>query len=217
MQVPGGQPPRTALGASLGAQLHLLAALGLLPGPQPALAAAAAQLESGQLVRLTADGPAVGDAAAREVAAELADRIPVIFTAGAEAHGAGRRWLAQFNENAKRPGHVAAFPELNHNELVGWNLAPDASDGFALLTLQGADVDPATAAGMSVALELLADQFGRQRSIHVHGEQRLGRVLGLIGFGDLVSTHLAVRRGVDPVPIVRIDTLKSRLASRPGD
>jgi glucose/mannose-6-phosphate isomerase len=159
----------------------------------------------------------VGDEMARELSAELADRIPVIFTAGAEAHGAGRRWLAQFNENAKRPGHVAAFPELNHNELVGWNLSPAAADGFALLTLHGSDVDAGTAAGLPVALELLADQFGWQRSIHAHGEQRLGRILGLIVFGDLVSTHLAVWRGVDPVPITRIDTLKSRLASRPGN
>jgi glucose/mannose-6-phosphate isomerase len=214
VQMPGGQPPRTALGYSLGAQLHLLAALGLLPDPTGEIEAACAQVDAGHLVRFAPDGAPVGDAAARELAVTLEDRLTVIHTAGAEAHGAGRRLLAQLNENAKAPGHHAEYPELNHNEIVGWDLTARQAAGFALIVLHGGDADAATVAGAEVATELLGAQFAVTHRIWAYGESRLARVLGLILFGDRVSAHLAARRGVDPVPIARIDTLKSRLAGR---
>jgi glucose/mannose-6-phosphate isomerase len=214
IEMPGGQPPRTALGASLGAQLHLLAALGLLPDPTADIAAACAQAEAGHLACLDGNPAPAGTSAARDLAAALHGRFPVIFTAGAEAHGAGRRFVAQLNENAKSPAHVAAFPELNHNEIVGWDLAPADAARFALLTLRGGDEDPALAASVDVAVELLREQFGVRHVVSAHGAGRLARILGLILFVDLVSAHLAVLRGVDPVPIARIDTLKARLAGR---
>lgn len=213
IQMPGGQPPRTALGASLGAQLHLLAALGLLPDPTADIAAACEQASADELVCLDGDPTPVGAAAAHDLATDLQGRFTVIFTAGAEAHGAGRRFQAQLNENAKSPAHVAAFPELNHNEIVGWDLTPAEASRFALVTLRGGDVDPAVGAGADVAVDLLRHQFGACRVISAHGTGRLPRILGLILFADLVSADLAVLRGVDPVPIERIDLLKARLQS----
>lgn len=217
VQMPPGQPPRTALGYSLSAQLHLLAALGLLPDPSAEIAAACEQIQSDALVCRPGSDTPVGDAAAADLAAALLDRFAVIHTAGAEAHGAGRRLLAQLNENAKAPGHHATYPELNHNEIVGWDLPGDQAARFALIVLRGGDVDAATAAGVDVATELLTEQFAAVHRYEAHGDTRLGRMLGLIVFGDRVSAHLAVRRGVDPIPIARIDTLKSRLANLKGN
>jgi len=211
VQLPAGQPPRTALGASLGAQLHLLAGLGLLADPTRDIDLACEQAASGRLVCLDGAPEAVGTAEAAELARALLHRFTVIHTAGGEAHGPGRRLLAQLNENAKAPGHVAVFPELCHNEIVGWDLTPDQADRFVLLTLQGTDAAPSVAAGVDVSVDLLNSQFGASHLISARGPVRLARILGLILFGDLLSTHLAVLRGVDPVPIKRIDTLKSRL------
>jgi hypothetical protein len=38
--------------------------------------------------------------------------------------------------------------------------------------------------------------------------------MGLAYFGDWVSVHLAERLGVDPAPILLMDEVKHRLASR---
>jgi glucose/mannose-6-phosphate isomerase len=54
--LPGGQPPRTALGASLGALLHLLHRLGELPDPAPGIAAAVAQVAARPRVGRPAGG-----------------------------------------------------------------------------------------------------------------------------------------------------------------
>jgi glucose/mannose-6-phosphate isomerase len=136
----------------------------------------------------------------------------VIYTSGREAHGAGRRLLAQLNENAKAPGHHACFPELDHNEIVGWNLGAAARAGFALVVLRGAEESEAEARRVEVTLELLADQFAGIHQFRATGSDHLARVLGLVVFGDLASAHLAVATGRDPVPIARIDALKSRLS-----
>lgn len=211
VELPAGQPPRTALGASLGAQLHLLAALGLMPDPTDDIDAACAQAAADELVCRDDDPIPVGREAATRLAADLLDRFTVIHTAGAEAHGAGRRLLAQLNENAKAPGHVAVYPELCHNEIVGWDLPDSRRTGFALVTLSGQDALAPVARGVAVTRELLANQFAFSAHLRAHGRSRLGRILGLVLFGDLVSAQLAVVRGVDPVPIDRIDTLKRRL------
>lgn len=213
--IPGGQPPRTALGASLGAQLHLLSRLGVLPDPGAAIDEACTHVESGRYVGLS--GQPAGDEAAERLAASLVDRFSVVFTSGGEAHGAGRRLLAQLQENAKASGHVAVFPELNHNEIVGWNSTPAARDGYALVVLRGADESATAARRVDVALELLADQFAVVHQVRAMGPGRLARMLGLILFADLVSTHLAVHTGTDPVPITRIDALKTRLTDGPSD
>lgn len=210
--VPGGQPPRTALGYSLAALLHVLHRAGLLPDPGADLDAAAAAVEAGRLA-VDAQGAAAGEAAARDLAVDLAGRFTVVFTSGAGAHGAGRRLLAQLQENAKAPGHVAPFPELDHNEIVGWNLTPAQRDGFALVVLRGDETD-SDALRVDTTLDLLREQFAVVRQFHAAGQGHLTRLLGLLALADLTSAHVAVRAGVDPVPIARIDALKERLAGR---
>lgn len=209
LRLPGGQPPRTALGASLGAWLHLLHRLGCLPDPAPALAAASVHLERGELAR-GPDGRPVGAAAARSLAKHLAGRFPVIYTAGFQAHGAGRRWLAQLNENAKVAGHQACHPELAHNEIVGWNTSRNRRDLFTLVVLRSQNLEVAQARDLDAAIALLSDQFAGVHEYTAGGPDHLSAVLGLVMFGDLVSAHLAVATGVDPVPIARIDALKAR-------
>ena len=209
--LPTGQPPRTVLGASLGGLLQLMHRLDLLTDPQPDIVAACDHVATGALVRVDGGDPG-GDAAARALAKDLADRFTVIYTSGREAHGPGRRLLAQLNENAKAPGHVAAFPELDHNEIVGWNLTQERRGSFALVVLRGGDEDARGACRVDATVDLLRDQFACVHCVEAHGPNRLSRILGLIVFGDLVSAHLAAVTGVDPIPITRIETLKTRLS-----
>lgn len=219
VRLPGGQPPRTALGASLGALLHATHRLGLLPDPSASIAAAVAAAKSGAALPALVGGVPgdAGEAGEADLPAWLAERLHgrfvVIFTSGLEAHGAGRRLLAQLQENAKAPGHVAAFPELNHNEIVGWNLDAGTRDRFALVVLRGTE-DTAAAQRVAVAIDLLREQFAGVHELSARGPDHLARTLGLILAGDLASAHLAVLGGVDPVPIARIDALKARLAGR---
>ena len=47
--------------------------------------------------------------------------------------------------------------------------------------------------------------------LETEGESRAERLLWAVMLGDLLSLHLAARRGVDPTPIEAIDRLKEEL------
>jgi hypothetical protein len=48
--------------------------------------------------------------------------------------------------------------------------------------------------------------------VHAAGEGELAQPLDLILPGDVVSTHLALREGVDPGPVPVLDEIKAVLA-----
>ncbi|NEA46497.1 SIS domain-containing protein, partial [Streptomyces sp. SID10815] len=89
--------------------LALLDRIGLLTAPPDALAAAADRLD------LVAErcGPAIATYhnPAKTLAAELADGLPVIWTEGASAGPAGRRFAAVLAELSGVPAAVAELPE----------------------------------------------------------------------------------------------------------
>ena len=49
--------------------------------------------------------------------------------------------------------------------------------------------------------------------VEAEGETRTDAAARAVMLGDLVSLHLAARRGVDPSPIEAIDALKAKLGS----
>lgn len=221
IELPGGLPPRASLGWGLGALARALGKLGLAANAPYAVEAAAATLARADGARCLPWGEAPGAAEVADpdgnppvaaLARELAGRVPVIYTCGGESHAVGLRLRAQLNENSKVPALLAAFPELDHNDLVGWCLEPGDRQRFVLLVLRAADENPRTSLRVGLTLGLLADQFAGVYELRGGGGDALARVMSLVQYGDYLSCHLAGVRGVDPVPVDRIVKLKDALA-----
>ncbi len=208
VELEGGLPPRAALGHGLGAQLNVLSRLGLLDGVDAEIAAAAAALRAG-VDRL---GPAAPvDSPAKTAARRTLGRMLVVYTTSDESHAAGWRLKAQVNENGKSPALVVPFPELDHNDIVGWEVLRPRRDDFLLLILRSADEHPRTAARVEITRELLAGEFHDVLEFRAEGDSALARILSLVQYGDYLSCFLAAAAGVDPVPVTRIESLKQRL------
>ncbi|MEU6463199.1 SIS domain-containing protein [Streptomyces sp. NPDC046976] len=106
--------------------LALLDRIGLLTAPPEALEKVADRLD-----RIAERcGPAIVAYSnpAKTVAAELADALPVVWTEGASAGPAGRRFAAALAELAGRPAVVAELPEAlaAHGALLAGPLAASA-------------------------------------------------------------------------------------------
>src|SRR6202023_3707071 len=84
------------------------------------------------------DPPA--DPPAKEVARGLFGTIPVIAGAGL-TNPIAYRWKTQINENAKQPCFSHELPELDHNELAGWEGAPELGR-FSAVFLDDSDLHP---------------------------------------------------------------------------
>ncbi len=226
--LPGGLPPRASLGLGLGSLLRLLERLGLLSDVETQIQRAVVRLENdaaGYLAPLMAatrgetdPAPTVATdeaAAATPSPATLADALltafPVIYTTSPEAHAAGMRLKAQLNENGKSPAYCVPFPELDHNDIVGWSLTPQQRRQFVLLVLRGGDEEPHATRRVAVTKDLLAGEFAGIHDIRAVGQSTLERILSLVQYGDYLSCYLALRKGVDAVPVDRIESLKRQL------
>lgn len=218
VSLPGGLPPRASLGYGLGALVRVLDKLGVCGGSGGSIHAASAYLRQQNALRqspmsdeATTPEDAEGNISPGALAEALAGRVPVIYTAGMEAHAVGIRLKAQLNENSKMPACLAVFPELNHNDLVGWCLSPEQKERFVLLILRGVDDNDRIAKRVEVTRELLWDEFDDIHEIRSTGDTPLERVLSLVQYGDYLSCHLARLSGVDPIPVDRISKLKNAL------
>ena len=194
-QLPAGLQQRAALGYLFGAMAGAFGACGLAP---PGIAAECAE-----------GAEAADRHAAAALGRRLAATVPLVYGAGPMA-AVAYRWKTQLNENAKMHAFSHAFPELGHNEIVGW--AGAAPGAFAALILR----DAGERAGMRRLIDVTADLIGPDAAFveHVHGrgETAAARAFSMVAFGDWASYHAALERGVDPTPVERIVALKQRLA-----
>lgn len=212
-RLPEGMPPRAALFASWVPLTGLLAALGWCDDPGPDWAEAIARLRE---LRLRA-GVAVAEAhnPAKQLATALLGRHVMVYAAGMLAPVA-TRIRQQLNENAKLPAHSAVVPELNHNEIVGWE-RPDAFHRNAtVLVLRDHEDLPENVRRLELTADYARTQGADVRTIESGSGGRLARMAHLIMFGDYVSLYLAIARGVDPTPIASIDQFKRRMAEAAG-
>ncbi len=193
-ELPGGLQPRAALGYLFGALGASFEAAGLARSGLTAEAVRGAEL--------------VDREQARDLGRKLAPTVPLVYGTGALA-AVAYRWKTQLNENAKLPAFAHAFPELDHNEIVGWEGSP--AGVFSAVMLRDADEHP----GVGRRIEVTAELIERDAALVVHvrgrGETRAASAFSLIALGDWVSYEAALARGVDPTPIERIQALKQRL------
>jgi glucose/mannose-6-phosphate isomerase len=207
--LPGGFQPRAAVAYMTVAALEVAAWCGAGPRLTSEIDVAASHAE-----QLVAEwGPdAPEDSLAKEIARGLLGSAPVIYGAGLTAPIA-YRWKTQINENAKQPAFAHELPELDHNELVGWEGAPDVGR-FSAVFLDDCDAHPRVKARMELTERLIADSAVASFRLETRGETTVERVISLVLLGDLVSIYLAALRGVDPGPVKVLEQLKAELAAR---
>jgi glucose/mannose-6-phosphate isomerase len=207
--VPGGFQPRAAVGYMTVAALEVAALCGCGPRMASEIDVAASHVET--LVREWGpDGPE--DSLPKEMARGLLGSVPVIAGAGITAPIA-YRWKTQVNENAKLPAFSHELPELDHNEIVGWDGVGDLGP-FSLVLLDDADLHPRVRHRIELTQWLVETNAQKTYRIETQGRNAVERVFSLVLLGDLVSVYLAVLRGIDPAPVAVLDRLKEQLAER---
>jgi glucose/mannose-6-phosphate isomerase len=205
--LPGGFLPRVAVAYLLVVGLEVAGLCGVAPRVHLEIDVAAAHAE--QLVaEWGPDGPE--DSLAKAIAHGLHGTIPQIAGSGLTAPIA-YRWKSQINENVKQPAFSHELPELDHNEIVGWEGAGELGR-FSAVFLADSDLHPRIQQRIELTRGLIASQAAATYRVESRGEHQTERLISLVLLGDLVSIYMAVLRGVDPSPIDVLDRLKGELA-----
>lgn len=124
-----------------------------------------------------------------------------------------QRWKTQINENAKVPAWYSSFPELDHNEIVGWETMPEmTAESLGIVVLTDETDHDRVRHRIEHTRALTRGAVPWVAEVAARGTSRLARLISLTVVGDLVSWMLATRLGVDPTPVATIEDLKQLLA-----
>ncbi len=210
LTIPGGLAPRAASGYLLAPLLLALEALGILAEVRTDMAETVHVLE--QLRELLQPAHEGDHNPARVIAETLKGAIPLIWGSANCTAAAALRWKAQINENAKSPAFCNVFPELNHNEIVGFEAPAELLGNFVIIMLKDRYDYQRVQQRMRITRGLLEEKVKRVIEVDSAGESLLARLYSLIYIGDYVSFYLALAYGIDPTPVKAIDYLKEELA-----
>jgi glucose/mannose-6-phosphate isomerase len=103
------------------------------------------------------------------------------------------------------------FPELNHNEIVGWEKLHHLFNNFQIIYLRDKADHPQNQKRMAITKKILEQVAPPIIELFTEGESRLARMVSLIYLGDMVSFYLAILNGIDPTPVDKIQILKDQL------
>lgn len=149
---------------------------------------------------------------AKQLARRILDRIPVIWAASGNTEVVSTRWKGQINENGKAPAYWNIFPELNHNEIVGFEEPQELLKKLEIIILRDKYDHPRVQKRMEITKEIIKEKVSGINEVWSSGESKLARLFSLTYIGDYVSVYLASMYGIDPTPVKNIDYLKNKLA-----
>ncbi len=215
IKVPAGFPPRAAFGFVFVPLLYSLSKLGLTSSDY---------LEDinesiNYLKKATAAyHPDKIPNKAYDIAQKICGTIPVIYGTADSTIMIARRWTTQLSENSKILAYYNAIPEMNHNEIVGWENLIDVHKRISVIFLIDNEDSKRITLRQQVTKKLLENDTNDKPfpaeilDIKSEGISRLTRWLSLIYLGDFVSWYLAINYKTDPTPVKKIDILKKSLA-----
>ncbi len=209
IKIPGGLPPRAALGYSFFPLLIALGKLGFTKNKAREISDALRLLEEKSVEYANPD---VSSNPALQLAEQLRHRIGVVYSSTERFDAVATRWRGQMAENGKSLmfGHV--LPEMNHNELVGWKVPTEQMRNMQVVFLRDKADHKRIQYRMEVTKMIISEHTDHIAIAWSEGSSLLARMFSLVYLGDWVSFYLAILHGVDPSPVAVIDHLKNELA-----
>jgi glucose/mannose-6-phosphate isomerase len=204
--------PRAALGYSLMPLLAIAGKLGIIEEKSADVAEAIAVMEE-LLCRIGEDVP-LAENPAKQLAARLHGRLPVIYGAGLLTDVA-RRWKTGLNETSEMWAFFEELPEADHNAIVGYGLPADIAKAAFVVFLRAPSLHPRVLLRYEYTRRALAEAGVECETVEALGSSPLAQILSTVFFGDHVGLYLAILNGVEPTPTAVIAGLKDWLTQRP--
>lgn len=192
--------PRMGTGYFFGAMFKILVNHGLLPDLTSEIIVSAEKF-NGYMQSYEEKG--------KNLAKTLINKTPVIY-ASLQYKYTAMVWKIKLNENAKTPAFWNFFPELNHNEMVGYT-NPQAK--FFIVMLKDNSDNPKNLRRYQPTSELLKQNGIDSVIIDMDGNDLFSKMFLSITLSDWTSYYLALEYKQDPTPVDMVEKLKKILSS----
>jgi len=211
LEIPGGMPPRQALGYSIVPLLFLLNELGVAEFHKHDLE------EAITLLRDLANVYGAFEARnnlARELAEAMKGKLLVFYAHADHFSSVALRWRGQLEENSKQLASHHVISEMNHNEISGWSHPANMIEKFTACLLRDVGEPERIKLRMDLTAKVIRESGASVLEVVSRGKSLLARILSLIYLGDYVSYYLALLNDEDPSAIRAIDQLKQSLSNK---
>ncbi len=205
IKVPAGYQPRCALGLMFFNLLNFLNKSGIAEIKQSTIDSIYS------LVRKNSEIYSKSNSSPYQVAEKLIGYFPVLHSSEL-LQSVNVRFRCQLAENSKVLSYSGIIPELNHNEIIGWEKYNSANFNPKLLQILDNEDHPRNLLRFEITENILRESEVEIIKIKSNEKSFEERIIDLIYYLDWVSFYLAVLRNVDPTPIKNIITLKNSLA-----
>ncbi len=191
-----GIQPRMGLGYMLRAALKLISEEKLFE-------------ETGKLAE--ALKPEEYESRGRELAGKLGGCVPIIYSSRRNQTVA-YNWKIKFNETAKIPAFYNVFPELNHNEMNGFDINDETRDLFpnARVLILKDDEDHKRILRRMDVLEGIYKKRGIAVDvIEIEGGDRMEKIFNTLILADWAAYHLALHYKNEPEQVPMVEEFKN--------
>jgi glucose/mannose-6-phosphate isomerase len=211
LRLPGGLPPRAALGHALMTLLAAMRAMQIMPNLGGSIGETIALLKRLRNQYGTENPESTNPA--KGLARSLHGKLVALYGSNGIMETAAYRWRSQIEENAKNLAFHHVLPEMNHNELVGWQYPEEVLRKIGVVFLRDKSDHPQTQRRFDLVKGLIGEKAGAMHEVWSEGNSLLARVLSVVYLGDFVSLYLAYLNNADPTPVEVIDYLKRNLSA----
>lgn len=146
------------------------------------------------------------EAKGKHLALKLKNKIPIIYSS-AENYAIAYNWKIKFNETAKSPAFYNIIPELNHNEMTGYDLKQESkqlAENLIFIFLKDENDHPEIIKRMEILEKLYKDRGLSVEVIDLSGKNVLVKVFSLLIMADWTALYLgeSYNHETENVPMV---------------
>lgn len=147
----------------------------------------------------------------KHIAAQIKNTIAIVYAFDGLNGSLAVRFKGQLNENGKIHSFANIIPEMNHNEIVGWETVVEKKHKMSVFLFNDKDAHPQNKKRWGV-MNTLFEKYGLNVIVlESSAENKLVRAFELIYLGDWISYFTALLNRRDPGEIDNIHFMKNNL------
>jgi len=200
VKIPSGIQPRSATGYIFSSLAKVLANCGIIDDLSDEISNV-----SEKLAKINSTLEKEG----KILAKKLVKKTPIVYASN-KFEAVAKIWKIKFNENSKIPAFYNYFPELNHNEMVGYTGVKKGND-LCVLILKDKEDHPRTIKRMELTSLLLKKRGVKNIFIENKEGSLMFRMFSSLLLGDWTSYYLAINSKIDPTPVDMVEEFKRML------
>ena len=211
VKIPEGLQPRVAIPYLFFPLTLIMEKLGILKNIEPELEEAIAVLE--RVNKANASDVPTKNNKAKQLASEIAETLPVVY-GFRQYTSIAHRFKTQFNENGKVPCRVNVFPELNHNEAVGYEASEEVNRKQTVVLIRDPQEPVEIRNRIETTKNVVFSRAKKTLEVWAEGKGKLAKMFSVLCIGDYTSVYLAILLNKDPTPVNIITEVKNELAKK---